>query len=158
MQNGWSYVKDSSDFKNKIKKLGKLSGNVTLIKADVVALYPSIPHEHGLETLREWLVKSHDLKLPVNDVVKMAEFVLKNNIFESNGTVKQQIAGTAIATKFALPYACIYIWGRDRIFKNARIAAACMDSIYRWYIFYMKSVSNLHRVSIELIIIISIII
>ena len=25
MQNGWSYVKDSSDFKNKLKMLGKLS-------------------------------------------------------------------------------------------------------------------------------------
>ena len=69
MQNGWSYVKDSSDFKNKIKKLGKLSGNITLVTADVVSLYPSIPHEDGLETLRETLVKSEDLKLPVNDIV-----------------------------------------------------------------------------------------
>ena len=43
MQNGWSDVKDSSDFKNKIKKLGKLSSNITLVTADVVALYPSIP-------------------------------------------------------------------------------------------------------------------
>ena len=67
MQSGFSYVKDSSDFKNKIKKLGKLSGNITLVTADVVALYPSIPHEDGLETLRERLVKSEDLKLPVND-------------------------------------------------------------------------------------------
>ena len=45
----------------------------------------------------------------------MAEFVLlKNNIFESNGNVKQQVAGTAIGTKFAPPpppppYACIYM-------------------------------------------------
>ena len=53
MQNGWSYVKDSSDFKNKIKKLGKLSGNITLATADVVGLYPSIPREDGFETLRE---------------------------------------------------------------------------------------------------------
>ena len=28
MQNRWSYVKDSSDFKNKIKKLGKLSAAI----------------------------------------------------------------------------------------------------------------------------------
>ena len=54
MQNGWSYVKDSSDFKNKIK-LGKLSGNITLVIADVVALYPIISHEDGLETLRDLL-------------------------------------------------------------------------------------------------------
>ena len=40
----------------------------------------------------------------------MAEFVLlKNNIFEFNGNVKQQVAGTAIGTKFAPLYACIYM-------------------------------------------------
>ena len=27
IQNGWFYVKNASDFKNKIKKLGKLSGH-----------------------------------------------------------------------------------------------------------------------------------
>ena len=48
MQNGWLYVRDSSDFKNKIKKLGKkkkLSGNITLVTVDMIALHPSIPHE-----------------------------------------------------------------------------------------------------------------
>ena len=109
MENGCPYVKDSSDFKNKIKKLGRLFRNNTLVTADVVALYPSIPHEDGLETLRERLVKSEDLKLLVIDIVKMTEFVLKNNIFEFDEKVKQQFAGTAIGTKFATPYACIYL-------------------------------------------------
>ena len=39
----------------------------------------------------------------------MAEFVLKSNVFEFNGNVKQQVAGTAIGTKFAPLYACIYM-------------------------------------------------
>ena len=107
MQNGWSYVKDSSDFKNKLKMLGKLCENITLVTADVAALYLSIPHEDGLETLRERLYKSENLKLTVNDIVKVVEFVLKNDIFEFNEKVKQQIAETAIGTKFAPPYACI---------------------------------------------------
>ena len=75
----------------------------------MVALYPSISHEDGLKTLRERLVKSEHLKLPVNGIVKIAEFVLKNNIFEFNGMVKQQIAGTTIVTKFAPPYSSIYM-------------------------------------------------
>ena len=66
----------------KIKKLSKLSGNLIFVIGDVVALYPSMPHGDGLETLREKLFKSEDLKLPINDIVKMAEFVLENNIFE----------------------------------------------------------------------------
>ena len=106
MQNDWSYV---NNFKNKIKKLGKLSGNITLVTANVVALFSSIPHEDGLETLRERLVQSEVLKLPVNNIATMAEFVLKNNILEINGKVKQQVSGTAIVTKFAPRYACIYM-------------------------------------------------
>ena len=48
-------------------------------------------------------------KIPTEDLVKMAGFVLKNNYFEFNGSIKQQISGTAIGTKFAPPYACIFM-------------------------------------------------
>ena len=37
----------------------------------------------------------------------MADFVLKNNYFEFNGQIKQQISGNAIGTKFAPHYACL---------------------------------------------------
>ena len=39
----------------------------------------------------------------------MAEFALKNNLFEFNNKVFQQISGTVIGTKFAPPYAFIYM-------------------------------------------------
>ena len=52
-----------SYYRHKIKKLGKLFRNITLVKAEVVALYPSIPHKDGLEPLRARLVKSENLKL-----------------------------------------------------------------------------------------------
>ena len=39
----------------------------------------------------------------------MTEFVLKKNIFEFNVKVKQKVSGTQIGTKFASPYACIYM-------------------------------------------------
>ena len=39
----------------------------------------------------------------------MPDFVLKNNYFEFNDEVKQQRSGTAIGTKFAPPYACIFM-------------------------------------------------
>ena len=45
----------------------------------------------------------------------MAEFVLNNNIFESNSKVYQQKSGTAIGTKFAPPYACTYM---DQVKQN----------------------------------------
>ena len=39
----------------------------------------------------------------------MARFVLKNNFLEFDSKTKQQISGTAIGTKFAAPYACIFM-------------------------------------------------
>ena len=43
------------------------------------------------------------------NLIKMAEFVLKNNFFEFDTNVYQQISGTAIGTKFAPLYACIFM-------------------------------------------------
>ena len=39
----------------------------------------------------------------------MAEFILKNNFFEVEIKIIQQIFGTAIETKFAPPYARLFI-------------------------------------------------
>ena len=39
----------------------------------------------------------------------MKDFVLKNNYFEFNKQIKQKISGTAIGTKFAPPYACLFM-------------------------------------------------
>ena len=45
----------------------------------------------------------------------MAEFVLKNNYFQFGDKVYQQISGRAIGTKFATPYACIFM---DQVESN----------------------------------------
>ena len=46
-----SYVKGTSDFLMKIKELGKVSNVSILATANVASLYPSIPHEDGLDAL-----------------------------------------------------------------------------------------------------------
>ena len=76
---------------------------------DDVSLYPSIPHTADLAALRDALDNLEDKKIPGEDLVKMSEFVLRNNYFEFNGSIKQQLSGTAIGTKLAPPYACIFM-------------------------------------------------
>ena len=49
-QSGRSYIKDSGDFLKKMKNLGSLPENTI-----VVGIYPSIPHEAGLQALEEAL-------------------------------------------------------------------------------------------------------
>ena len=39
----------------------------------------------------------------------MADFVLKNSLFEFTGEVKRQKSETAIGTKFSPPYDCIFM-------------------------------------------------
>ena len=108
MREGMSYIKDSNDFMHKIRNLKDIPNDALLVTADVVGLHPSIPHEAGLQALKEVLERRKDKKISTNDLVKMAAFVLKNNYFEFNGEVKHQISGTAIGTKFAPTNASIF--------------------------------------------------
>ena len=109
MQEGMSYIKDSNDFKHKIRDLKDTPNDALLVTADVVGLYSTIPHEAGLQALKEVLERRKDKKISTSVLVKMAAFVLKINYFEFNGEVKLQISGTAIGTKFAPTYASIFI-------------------------------------------------
>ena len=80
--------------------------------ADVVGLYPSVPNKAGLQALKNALEKGEQKHIPTKKLINLAEFVLKNNFFEFNGSVKQQVSGTAIGTKCVTTYACVYIWMR----------------------------------------------
>ena len=83
MQNGLSYIRNSQHFSEQIKTIGSVSENSIFVTADVVDLYPNIPHQAGLKALQEALEKRDIKKISTEDPVKMAEFVL-NNIFEFN--------------------------------------------------------------------------
>ena len=101
MKGGKSYVKDTNHCLERLKELGKVPPNAILVTADVVGLYPSIPYDAGLKALHEKLEERNDKSVPTADLVNMANMVDSCN--------KQQISGTAIGTKFALPYACIFM-------------------------------------------------
>ena len=88
----------------------------------VIGLYPSIPHNEVLEALKKQIDNFYEKSIPTEDLVKTAEFVLKNNYFEFDSNVKHQISGTAIGTKLAPPYGCIYTGLLENQFlKNEQI-------------------------------------
>ena len=66
-------------------------------------------HEAGSSALREASDKRTHKKIPTRNLIKMAEFVLINNFLEFDTNVYQQISGTAIGTKFAPPFGCIFM-------------------------------------------------
>ena len=74
-------MKDSEDFLKKVQNMGKIPQDSVLVTADVVDLYPSMPHNAGLKALKDALDCRQNKKLPTGMLVKMTEFVLTNNYF-----------------------------------------------------------------------------
>ena len=86
---------------------------------DIVELYPNIPHKEGLEAIRKALDKREDQTISIDSLIFSVEFVLKNNVFEHNMRYFKQLQGTTIWTKFAPPYAILFMgYLEDKILKS----------------------------------------
>jgi len=94
-----------------------------LVTADVVGLYPHIPHEEGLRILREALTRSTvNSSVPADDLVDLARLVLTSNNLSFNGKHYLQIRGTAIGTKMAPSYANVFMGGLEtKLFEQASV-------------------------------------
>ena len=63
MQSIWSYIKDSGNLIEKIKRISNIPDDAILVTADVVELYPSIPHKLGLMALEAALEKRESIQI-----------------------------------------------------------------------------------------------
>ena len=122
---------------NKVNNLVSIPENAILVTADGVGLYPSIPHEVGLRALREALDKRDKKTIPTEELLTMAEFMLKNNYFEFGTKTKQQISGTAIRTKFAPLYPCIFMSDLETKFLESQHLQHLVWLRYIDYIFFI---------------------
>ena len=104
-----SYIKDTNHFLKKLRSLPNLPDDIILCTVDVVGLYPNIPHEEGLSTLRKRLDLRQEKDVTISTLVELAEVVLKNNIFTFKEKTLKQKRGTAIGTKFAPPYSILFM-------------------------------------------------
>ena len=104
-----SYIKDTNHFLKRIKKIGKLPEGAILCTMDVVGLYPNIPHGEGLASLYKFLETRENKQISSDTLSELTEIVLKNNIFEFDEKIFKQKRGTAIGTKFAPPYAILFM-------------------------------------------------
>ena len=80
-----------------------MQSNVISVTADVVGLYP----RHDAELCMKNSKKGKNF--PMADLINMVGFVLNNNHFEFDSCAKKQISSAVVGTKFAPPYACIFM-------------------------------------------------
>ena len=104
-----SFIKDTNHFLQKIKSLGQLPEGAIFCTIDVVGLYPNIPHEKGPTSLTKNLDARTEKKVTTENLLELAEIVLKNNIFQFNEKTLEQLKGAAIDTNFVPPYAIIFL-------------------------------------------------
>ena len=97
MKEGKSYIKETGDIFHKIKNINAIPENAILLTANVVGLYPSVPHQAVLEALREALNKRKTHKVSTGRLVKMAELLVKNNYFQFSDKAYLQTSIAAIA-------------------------------------------------------------
>ena len=140
MHNGWSYIRDSGDFIDKMKKIGKIP-ECFLVTADVVGLYPSIPHNECIQALKQKLEEQPSTKIPTNDLVKLAEFVQENNLFKFNGKVKLSSRFLELQLELSsLLHTSVSIWIKQRlIFLRLKISNHLFDCIVLVMSFYMDT-------------------
>ena len=103
-----SYVKDTTDFINKIKDL-TVPDNAILVTMDVSSLYTNIPNDEGIEAVRETL-SQNNYPTTINHVITtFLKLILILNNFVFNGYHYIQTKGCAMGTKCAPSYANIFM-------------------------------------------------
>ena len=114
-----SYIPDTNNFLSKLKSLGKLPQGAILCTIYVVGLYPNIPHSKGLNALRRFLELRDNKQISSDTLIELAEIILENNFFEFDQKTFKQVHGTAIGTKFAPPYAILFMADLEEKILNA---------------------------------------
>ena len=85
-----------------------------LLAADVDSLYPSIDINRGLDALDATLKDKHFPTATRHFIVRLARWVLLNNITEFNNKLYLQTRGTAMGTPCAVVIACIFMGTIER--------------------------------------------
>ena len=104
-----SYIKDTTDFLNKLSRFDNLPDNTILVTLDVTALYSNIPHNDGIGACKKYLDRRALSTTSSEDICLLIKFILENNVFSLNDEYFLQVCGTAMGTRMAPCYANIFM-------------------------------------------------
>ncbi|XP_033109872.1 uncharacterized protein LOC117111097 [Anneissia japonica] len=121
-----SYLQDTTDFLNKLSQFSNLLDNTILVTMDVASLYTNIPHEDGIQAIKNILPDN----LLTAATTELARFVLAHNYFEFNNSLYKQICGTAMGTCMAPQYANLFMANLEQNF----LAHSSSPLVYYRYI------------------------
>ena len=89
---------------------GPFDDNTLLVTLDVVGLYTNLPHDDLRTTLHHFLDNgTASNSPPVEEFIRIMDHVLKNNVFEFDGELFQQVFGIAMAMPMAPSLANLFM-------------------------------------------------
>ncbi len=87
----YSYIKDTNHFLQKLDEMDGLPQDAILCTVDVVGLYPSIPHDEGLESIRDALNSREDQSVSTDSLVELTKLVLKTTFLSLTGSFSSKL-------------------------------------------------------------------
>ena len=114
-------LRDTLDFLRTLEELGLIPEIAMFGTIDVVGLYPNIPHEDGLESMRKVLSEFKEIvnvsEWYVNGVglIEMTTIILENNYFEFDGIYIGKSRGQLLVLSLPRPmpiYLCMF-WRQE---------------------------------------------
>ena len=104
-----SYVKDTSDFINRINETKDINKDTILVTLDVKSLYTNIPNHEGIEAVKSSLNSVSQKPIATKVIIKFLFLILTLNNFVFNGIYYLQKIGFAMRTICAPNYANIFM-------------------------------------------------
>ena len=99
-----SYIKDTTDFLNKLSRFDNLPDNTILVTLDATALHSSIPHNDGIGACKKYLERRALSTTSSEDISQLIKFILENDLISFNDEYFLQVCGTAMGTRMAPCY------------------------------------------------------
>uniref|UniRef100_A0A8C5M571 Reverse transcriptase domain-containing protein n=1 Tax=Leptobrachium leishanense TaxID=445787 RepID=A0A8C5M571_9ANUR len=125
-------IKDTKDFLQRIRAVTIDVNDLVFVTLDVRSLYTVIPHEGGIEAMRELLLNSDAYTGPfIEFVLELLEMALKYNYFRFEDKWYLQCMGMSMGAAMAPMYANAFMYK----FEKENILDRFSDKIVDYFIF-----------------------
>ena len=129
-----SYIKDTTEFINKLASIKTIPPDVLFVTMDVTSLYANIPHVHGVDASSKFLNDHCVTDISTDVLCSLISFILTHNNYVFDDQNYLQTSGTAMGTKMAPCFANIFM---------ASIEQTFIDNAPQTPLFYVRSIDDI---------------
>ena len=118
VQNLKSFIKDTTDFLNKLEIIRKVPEGALLVTMDVTSLYTNIPHNEGINAATIACEENYSNSTSTRVIIKFLSLILNLNNFTFNDENILQIKGCSMGSECSCSYANLFMgkFETDRIY------------------------------------------